>query len=247
MKVVAIIQARMGSSRLPGKVLMDIAGRSMLARVVERVQRAPGIHEVVVATTVAPADDAVAAEAGRLGVTCFRGSEQDVLDRYYQCAQAHAAQVIVRVTADCPLLDPEVTGHVVAAFLEHRPDYASNTLERTYPRGLDTEVFSMDALTRAWREALQPHQREHVTPYFYENPDVFRLLPVPETSGGEFSVHRWTVDTPADLELVRTVYALLGAEASLSWHQVVALFIHRPHLLEINAHVEQKGFKRVSL
>lgn len=239
MRVVAVIQARMGSSRLPGKVLMDIAGRSMLARVVERVQRAPGIHEVVVATTVAPADDAVAAEAGRLGVTCFRGSEQDVLDRYYQCAQAHAAQVIVRVTADCPLLDPEVTGHVVAAFLEHRPDYASNTLERTYPRGLDTEVFSMDALTRAWREALQPHQREHVTPYFYENPDLFTLLSVTDCDG-EYGHHRWTVDTADDLRFVRAVYEALGGDL-FGRHEILPLLAKRPELAAINAHVRQKA------
>lgn len=241
MKVVAIIQARMGSSRLPGKVLMDIAGRSMLARVVERVQQAPGIHEVIVATTTCPADDAVAAEAERLGVASFRGSEQNVLDRYYQCAGVFQGDVIVRVTADCPLLDAEVTGRVVGAFLQHQPDYASTGLEPTYPRGLDTEVFSMAALTKAWREASKAYQREHVTPYIYEHPRKFRLLSVKHPRG-DFSQYRWTVDTPEDMALVRQIYARLGPSSSWGWREGVALMAANPQLTAINGHIRQKAY-----
>jgi len=153
MNVVAIIQARMGSTRLPGKVLLDLAGRTMLARVVRRVGRAALIDEVMVATADAPDDDAIVEECRRLRVPCFRGSEHDVLDRFHRAAIAHRADVVVRITADCPLIDPEVTDRVIRAFFDERPDYASNTLRRTYPRGLDTEVMTAAALVRASREA----------------------------------------------------------------------------------------------
>jgi spore coat polysaccharide biosynthesis protein SpsF len=161
MNIVAVIQARMGSTRLPGKVLRDIGGKTMLARVVRRMQCAASLSQVVVATTTSPADKAIVAECERLGIPAFRGDEQDVLDRYYQAAQAHRADVVVRVTSDCPLIDPGVVDEVVRAFLDAEPDYASNTLERTYPRGLDTEVMTMAALARAWREAQEPYQHAH--------------------------------------------------------------------------------------
>ena len=182
-KVVAIIQARMGSTRLPGKVLLELAGRTMLGRVVRRVRLAGLVDEVVVATTNAPADDPIVDECRRLPVACFRGSEHDVVERYHRAAAAYRADVVVRITADCPLIDPEVTDHVIRAFLQHRPDYASNTLHRTYPRGLDTEVFTAAALARACHEASEPYQRTHVTPYIYQHPEYFRLLAVTRCEG----------------------------------------------------------------
>jgi spore coat polysaccharide biosynthesis protein SpsF len=237
-KVVAIVQARMGSTRLPGKVLLDLAGRTMLARVVRRAKRASLIDEVLVATTLSPADDPVARECDRLAVPCFRGSERDVLDRYHRAAAHHGADVVVRITADCPLIDPGVTDHVIRAFFEHKPDYASNILRRTYPRGLDTEVMTAPALARAYREASEPYQRTHVTPYIYQHPESFRLLPV--TGPRDESAHRWTVDSPDDLELARAVYQRMGGDDAFSWQQVRRLLEEEPWLADLNRHVRHK-------
>jgi spore coat polysaccharide biosynthesis protein SpsF len=238
MRVVGIVQARMGSTRLPGKVLLDLAGRTMLARVVRRVGRAAGIDELVVATTVASADDPIVEECRQLGVACFRGSEPDVLDRYYRAAGAHQADVAVRITADCPLIDPGETGRVIRAFFERKPDYASNVLRRTYPRGLDTEVMTAATLARAWREADEPYQRTHVTPYIYQHPESFRLLAV--TGEQDRSVHRWTVDSRDDLEFVRAVYLRMDGDDAFSWQGVLRLLCEEPWLAELNRHVRHK-------
>lgn len=241
MRVVSIIQARMGSTRLPGKVLMDIAGVTMLARTVSRARRATRVDEAVVATTTDPRDDAVVDECELLGVRVFRGSEEDVLDRYYMAAREHGAEAVVRVTSDCPLIDPALIDEVVGAFLDARPDYAANTIERTYPRGLDTEVMSFEALERAWREAEKPHEREHVTAYIYRNPDGFRLLSV--KGERDLSVCRWTVDTPADLEFVRAVYERFGTGDSFGWEDALKLVESEPALAEINRGVRQKSLE----
>lgn len=238
MKIVAVIQARMGSSRLPGKVLADVAGRSMLARVCDRLDRAATLDTIVVATTDAAADRPVVAECRRLGVACFRGSEEDVLDRFHRAATCHRAEAVVRITADCPLIDPEVVDRVVRAFLTARPDYASNTLVRTWPRGLDTEVIAAAALARAARQASERYQRVHVTPYLYQHPERFKLLPV--TGRQDFAGHRWTVDLADDLRLVRAVYRRLGSERAFSWREVLQLLADEPALTGLNAHVRQK-------
>ena len=238
MKVVAIVQARMGSTRLPGKVLLDLAGKSVLARVVERLRRVDLIDEVSVATTDSARDDLIVGECERYSVAVFRGLEHDVLDRYYRAGQAIGADVIVRVTSDCPLIDPEVTGQTIRKFLAERPDYASNVRVRTYPRGLDTEVMTAQALEQAWREADQQYQRVHVTPYIYEHPEKFMLLSV--TGEKDHSQHRWTVDTPEDLQLVRAIYERLGRENFL-WRDALALLDNEPELAELNRSVEQKA------
>src|SRR5262249_12160461 len=172
MRTVAIVQARMGSSRLPGKVLQDLGGEPMLARVLSRLGRSRTLDEVVVATTTEPADDILERFCQERGRPCFRGSEHDVLDRYYKAATAERAAVVVRITSDCPLIEPAIVDRVVAEFQERQPgiDYASNVLpRRTYPRGLDTEVMSFAALDRAWHEDHVPASREHVTPYIYRH------------------------------------------------------------------------------
>jgi spore coat polysaccharide biosynthesis protein SpsF len=238
MKVVAIVQARMGSTRLPGKVLLDIGGESMLARVVQRVRRAQTVQRVVVAATLNAADEPIVRECRRLRVELYRGSELDVLDRFHQVASLCEAGVVVRITSDCPLIDPGVIDRVVEAFLDWRPDYASNVLHRTYPRGLDTEVVDMPALERAWREAVEPCQRAHVTPYFYEHPGKFRLLSV--TCEMDHGDHRWTVDTPEDLAFVREVYARLNGGDSITWEKVLELLVREPALLDLNRQVRQK-------
>ena len=167
MRTVAVIQARMGSTRLPNKVLAELGGRPMLAQVVARVRRARTIDEVVVATTTTRHVDVIEDFCAREGIACFRGSEDDVLDRYYQAARAFNADVVVRITADCPLHDPEVIDAIVGHFDPARHDYVSNTIRRSYPDGLDTEVIAMAALERAWRGATWASEREHVTPYIW--------------------------------------------------------------------------------
>jgi spore coat polysaccharide biosynthesis protein SpsF len=239
LRIVAIIQARMGSTRLPGKVLMDLAGETVLARVVNRLRLCKRIDEILVATTDMPADDAIVAECRKIKAQVARGDQNDVLDRYYRAAQLTKAEIIVRITSDCPLIDPVITGKTIAAFLESRPDYASNALERTYPRGLDTEVFSFDVLARAWSEARKSYEREHVTPYIYERPEIFKILSV--KGDDDLSTHRWTVDTPEDLELVRAIYTRLGNKPDFSWRDVLAAVEREPELMELNRQVMQKA------
>lgn len=236
--VVAIIQARMNSSRLPGKVLQDVAGRTMLARVVRRVRRATRIDRVVVATTCGAKDDAIVDECCRLGVAWFRASATDVLSRYYYAARAFRAKTIVRITSDCPLIDPGLIDQVVGEFQAVRPDYASNCLQRTWPRGMDTEIMSSAALARAWREADLPYERTHVTPYIYMPPRRFRLHSVrgPE----DHSDLRLTVDTPDDLALIRAIHASLNRDDDFTWREAVELLAAEPWLRELNKHSRQK-------
>ena len=241
MKTVAIVQARLGSTRLPGKVLKDIAGQTMLQRVMERAGRIEGVDEAVVATTRSDRDDAILDACRHMGIRCVRGSEDDVLSRYRLAAEEASAEAVVRVTSDCPLLDPGVSGLVVRRFVEERPDYASNIEERTWPRGLDTEIFTWEALAKADREADQQYQREHVTPFIEEQPDAFQILSV--IGEEDHSHHRWTVDTPEDLRFVRAVYDVLGAAGTFPWRDVLALVHENPELIEINRHVRQKHLK----
>lgn len=238
-KVVAIIQARMGSTRLPAKVLKDLEGETVLARVVQRLRRASRIDELLIATTNEPADDAIVQECKRCSAPVFRGDEDDVLGRYFRAAQLCRAGIVVRITSDCPLIDPEITDKTVRAFLDARPDYASNALIRTYPRGLDTEVMTLEALERAWRAATEPYQRAHVTPYLYQNPRAFKILPV--VGEADYSSHRWTLDTPEDLEFIRAIYARVDDRSSFGWRDVLRILEREPDLLEINRLVAQKA------
>ncbi len=238
MRVVAIIQARIGSSRLPGKVLEDLAGRSMLARVIDRLLAARRVDEVVVATSTAPGDDAVVREAGRWGCGVHRGSEADVLQRYAQAARGFRAEAIVRVTADCPLLDPSVVDQVIDA-LGLDVDYASNTHTRTYPRGLDVEALHRDTLERLDRLATSSAAREHVTAFVMEQPGLFRCRSV--LARGDDSDLRWTVDTEADLATIRSLYTNLAeVRERRPYGEVVAAIRARPELAAGNIHVVQK-------
>jgi spore coat polysaccharide biosynthesis protein SpsF len=240
-KIVAIIQARMGSTRLPGKVLLDLGGNNVLARVVRRVRRSRLINDVVIATTHDSRDDVIVAECRRLAVECFRGEELNVLDRYYRAALTAEAGAVVRITSDCPLIEPEVSDKVIQAFLDQTPDYASNTLTRTYPRGLDTEIMTFDALLRAWEKAQRDYQRVHVTPYLYENPDQFKVVQV--TAENDFSEHRWTLDTPEDLAFLRTVYSRMGNGDDLYWRDLLSLLEREPELVEMNRHITMKALR----
>lgn len=239
-RTVVLVQARMGSTRLPGKVLADICGRTMLERVVLQARRAKRPDEVIVATTTRPEDDTVVAEARRLGVPAFRGEAEDVLDRFTRAGEQLSADVVVRVTADCPFLDPSVLDDVASAFADSTPpaDLASNVVERTYPRGLDVEVVRVSALQIADREAGLPHQRSHVTPYLYEHPERFRLVSV--RGDGDFADERWTVDTPEDLRFARELCSRLPDPDRATWRAVLAVLENEPQLRAINAGVQQK-------
>jgi len=231
--IVAIVQARMGSSRLPGKAIADVAGRPLLLRVVERVQRARRVDKVVVATTDQASDDPIATLCQLERVQYFRGSEDDVLDRFYRTAQANTADIVVRITADCPLIDPEVVDLVIARFQLGDCDYASNALRYTYPDGLDTEVFSFAALERAWREAKKPSEREHVTPYLRTG--KFRMANVESESPVPLGKYRWTVDYPADLEFVRKIYQGFSGNKHFGSQDIFHLLKERPELATVQA------------
>lgn len=211
----------MGSSRLPGKVLMDIEGQPMLGWVLERVRRSDAVGCVAVATSQATADDAIEHFCRQRGIPCFRGSESDVLDRYYQAAKALRSERVVRITADCPLMDPSVIDQVGAAMEESGADYVSNVNPPTFPDGLDVEFFSFAALEQAWRLANKPAEREHVTP-FIRNSGSFRCLNVESGHGADVARERWTVDESADLEFVRAVYRAMG-QRDFGWQEVVAV------------------------
>ena len=237
MKTVAIIQARMGSTRLPGKVLLGLAGEPMLARVVARVRRARRVDEVLVATTTETPDEALAALCAERGWLCFRGNETDVLDRYYRAASGRGAEVVVRITSDCPLIDPAVIDAAIEGRELQQADYCANVVRRTYPRGLDVEVFTMAALETAWREDDKPEWREHVTQFILHHPERFELTNMSHDE--DHSDRRWTVDTPEDFELMGKIYGHFGHD-EFSWNEVLALLAQHPQWNEINRHIEQK-------
>jgi spore coat polysaccharide biosynthesis protein SpsF (cytidylyltransferase family) len=224
---VAIIQARTGSTRLPGKVLAPIAGRPMLLRVVDRARRAKTLGRVVVATSTAVSDDRVEALCAAEGVDCFRGSENDVLERYAGAARRFGGDPIVRITADCPLLDAAVVDRVVETYREGSYDYVANINPPSFPDGLDTEVFSADALRASESEARLASEREHVTLFIRNRPERFRIGNV--VHGTDLSALRWTVDAPEDLEFVRRVYERLG-EAPFALQDVLDLLAGDPAL-----------------
>lgn len=221
MRVVAIVQARMNSERLPGKVLMDVEGVPLAARVIRRVRRATAIDAVVLATTTSAEDDALAALATAEEAECFRGSDHDVLARYLGAAVAANADAVVRITGDCPLIDPNVVDEVVDELL-HRAepcDYASNVLRRTFPKGLDGEALHRDVLERVDRLAQSNEAREHVTWFIREErPDLFVAASVERAD--DWSSLDWSVDTRDDLETIRRIYREYDMDAGVPWEQV---------------------------
>jgi spore coat polysaccharide biosynthesis protein SpsF len=245
-KVVAIIQARMASSRLLGKVLADLGGQPVLAWVVRRAQRALGIDQVVVATSVAAEDTVIESFCKEMDFACTRGELHDVLDRYVHTAHEFDAGIIVRLTADCPFIDPEMLSENLNIFLAADPplDFAANRLpgDRTIPIGLDAEFCTIRALETAWREAQEPHQREHVMPFFYEHPEQFKILHI--KNDPNYGNYRWTVDTPDDLQLLRELVSHFKDDR-FSWKEVLALFKSHPELQQINDRVTHKSYRDV--
>jgi len=239
-KRIIAVQARMTSSRLPGKVLLDVAGRPMLAQQLRRLKQCREAEDIVIATTVNPADDPLAELARKEGVGVVRGSESDVLERFLRLTRETKADVVVRITADCPLICPDETDRVITA-LTGELDYAANVLQRTYPRGLDTEAMHADVVERMNRLAHSEFAREHVTTFIrLEQPQLFRCCSVVDESGNNSDL-RWTVDVPEDLRLVRALYQALNLGTQfVGYRDILAYVRAHPELSQLNAHVAQK-------
>lgn len=241
-RVVALVQARMTSSRLPGKVLADLDGEPMLARQLSRLAMAAALDDIVVATTDQSSDDPVCDLARRLGVSFFRGSEADVLGRMSNAARMHRAEIVVRITADCPLIDPQVVDAVVAELLSDPCcDYASNVLDRSYPQGLDVEAVRAATLFEVAEKAISPMAREHVTWHIVrEAPTEYSLRSV--RAADDHSDLRWTVDTEVDLELIRRIYRELElSHQARGYRQVLEHVLADPDLQSLNQHVIQRN------
>lgn len=242
-KVVGILQARMSSTRLPGKVLLPILGRPMLARQLERLKRSISLHELVVATSNCRSDDPIAEVCSTEGVPCFRGSLNDVLDRFTRCAQNFGASHIVRLTGDCPLTDPGLVDELVCFYLGQDIAYASNCRPPSLPDGLDAEIFTIDALEQAWREAEDPFSREHVVPYIVRQPD--RFLAANWAANEDFSSLRWTVDEKEDFDFVTKIYeALYRRNPEFDFKDILMLVQDRSELTKINNHFKRNQGSR---
>jgi len=242
--ILAILQARMSSSRLPGKVMSPVLGRPMIERQIERLRRSKRIDQLIVATSTHQEDNVLETLCKRIGIFCFRGNLKNVLGRFYQAAKPFKPEHIIRLTGDCPLVDPALIDELVDFYLERRCDYASNCQEPSLPDGLDAEIFSFSVLEETWREAILPSHQEHVTSFILAHPERYRI--------GHYKYHRdlsnlrWTVDELEDLEFVRRVYEkLYPANPEFKTEDVVALLDREPDLLEINKHFKRNdGMKK---
>ncbi len=242
LRIAIVTQARMTSTRLPGKIMREIMGKSLLEYQLERLGRVSLANSIVVATTTNEADNPVVHLCNRLGVSWYRGSEHDVLSRFYQTAETYDVDILVRVTSDCPLIDPAVIDMVIDYFLLHQSeyDYVSNTLKRTFPRGMDVEVFSRKVLVEAYEESSNLMEREHVTPFFYLRPERFRLGNV--SCQKDYSCHRWTVDTLEDFVLIEKIISeLYPVHQEFSLEDILKTMNKHDSWFKINQHIEQKS------
>ena len=233
MKVLAIIQARMGSTRLPGKVLRDLHGKKILEIIIERVSMSDYIDQIAVATSIESQDDLIEAWCDSKHLACFRGSEDDVLDRFYKTASYYNGELIVRITADDPLKDSKIIDRAIASFRDDKElDYCSNTIIPSYPEGLDIEVFTFSALQEAWTNAKLPSEREHVTPYIWKNNDHFKTKNFRYRE--DLSTWRWTLDTPKDLLFFEEIFLKYKNNMSVDFEEVINFLKDNDHLTKIN-------------
>jgi spore coat polysaccharide biosynthesis protein SpsF len=240
----AIVQARIGSTRLPGKVLLDIGGKPVIGRVFERLKISQRLNEIILAIPNTKENDVLEKFALENNVNLFRGSEEDVLARYYGAAEKFGLDIVVRITSDCPIIDPGIVDLIIKKHLDSKADYTSNILKRTFPRGLDVEVFDFDVLRKAYEKAKESYQREHVTPYIYENPKFFKLDNFEAPKEMRHPEFRLTLDTKEDYELIKEIfYRLESKKKNFSVKDVIDLIKENPALLKINAHIKQKQLK----
>lgn len=238
-KICAIVQARMGSSRLPGKVLERIIHKPMVWHVVNRLKFSKKLDEIILAIPNSKENNVLEQFAKNNKIKYFRGSEQDVLSRYYETAKKFKCDTIVRITSDCPLIDPEIVDKVVEEHLSSKTDYTANVLKRTYLKGLDVEVLTFEALEKSFKETKKQPHREHVTLYIREHPEKFKRVSVENEK--DFSRFRWTVDEKEDLEFVREVYKRLYKEGKIFlMAEIIKLLEKEPKLLEINKNIKRK-------
>ena len=236
MTIIAIVQARMGSTRLPGKVLLNLEDKTVLEHVVERIRSSEHVDDVVVATTISKDDLRIVELCANLGVCVYCGSEDDVLDRYYQAAKLFKADNIVRITSDCPVIDPKIIDDVITVHLMNNADYTSNTLNETYPDGQDVEVFTFASLRTAWKNAKLTSEREHVTPYITNNSDIFKHASLEYKE--DLSQKRWTLDNAEDLEFLRLIYKYLYNKDQLfDMDDILTLIDEKPEIEKINQHI----------
>ncbi len=239
LKATAIIQARIGSTRLPNKIFLPLSGKSILWHVYQRVKKSKLIDNVIIATTDLPEDDLVEMFCIENKINYFRGSSDDVLSRYYFTAKSFQSDIIVRITSDCPLIDSNVIDEIIKLFIGENADYASNVLERTFPRGYDTEVFSFSVLEKTFFEAKEKFEREHVTPFIYNHPEIFKL--VSYKINKDYSSLRLTIDTQEDYNLIKIIYdSLFDSNNFFNLNDVINFLNNNPELIKINQHIEQK-------
>ena len=239
MDVIAIVQARMGSTRLPGKVLKRINNKFVLDYVIERLKFSNKINDVILATTTNKKDDVLERYSIKREVRYFRGSEEDVLSRYYHAAKKYGGEIIVRITSDCPLIDPEIVDNVINKHIDNKADYTSNVIKRTYPRGLDTEVFNFDVLSEAYKNANEKYQQEHVTSYMIEHPEKFKLQNIEAKGKLKRPDIRITVDTEEDFELIERIISHFN-NLNFKTEDIIDFLDRNPELLEINKNIKQK-------
>lgn len=241
MKIIATIEARMASSRLPGKILKDVLGKPMLERMVERVRRSRLVQDIVIATTVDPSDQATEDACRAMGVKCFRGSNDDVLLRVLEAAKTHQADLIVELTGDCPVIDPVLIDEVIQFYLDNDYDYASNVLGRSFPRGTEVQVFSVKVLDEVNRITQDPADHEHVSLYIYEHPEKYKLGTIAAPPELQRPGVRLTVDLPQDLELIRQIYQrLYPGNPDFGIRDILELLDREPHLAQLNGSIQQK-------
>ena len=237
MKVIAVIQARLGSTRLPGKVLLDLEGKSVLEHVIIRVKSSKFVNDVIVATTINKDDLEIVKLCANLGISVYCGSEDDVLDRYYQTARLFKADLIVRITSDCPLIDPMVIDEVISLHVREKADFTSNTIKETYPDGEDIEVFTFVALKEAWKKAKLSSEREHVTPFMRKNP-AFKLANLEYNR--DISHKRWTLDNPEDYDFIKSIYKNIYIEKPYFGMEEILKFIDKnPGIEKINQNINR--------
>lgn len=242
--IIAIVQARMGSTRLPGKVLIDINGKSVLNHVIDRLRQSKYINNIIIATTDLSKDDLIEEESKKINCKCYRGSEENVLSRYYEVATLYNGDIIIRITSDCPLIDPKVIDEMIEFYMSNNYEIISNSPyeieKRTYPRGLDVEIFSYKLLKYSKEHAIKNYELEHVTPYMYEN----SLNKYYYSCQNNYSKYRLTLDTKEDLQLIREIYdRLYILNNNFYLEEIINLIEKNPHLLLINNNIQQKEIK----